>query len=429
MKEKYNVVISERQAVPRSKRMREAGQSASSAAVLVSGSSDTNNGGNGHTHTNLADLERIGLDTEGYQTIRVGNLDEETGEVIVTHEKVKAGYADKAAMADKADYADKAGISHDLDQDSPVNERFLNKTKADQTKYHLGVGGLTSKDLIQANNGLVIRKQEIVEEPVPMSMSLTSYGDHLTEETEDSLIEEINTVSPGSAATLGELTNVADDADDTSETNDILVRNAGTEEWSVNSTLLSQVSQLMTKVFPFTLNLSGGGTYEKGSVQTVTLSWTYDRSIESQTVNNEALDTTVRSKQYPGVTTDTEYTLNAISGGQSYTKSVAAKFRLKKYYGVSPNKTITNEEILTLTSAWAERPQASTIFNCTGGKYPYYILPTSITAGIQFWIGGLRNTDWTEETKSITNAYGYTENYTIYRLNNTQTGVLNIEIR
>ena len=34
MKEKYNIVISERQAVPRSKRMREKGQSASSAAVL-----------------------------------------------------------------------------------------------------------------------------------------------------------------------------------------------------------------------------------------------------------------------------------------------------------------------------------------------------------------------------------------------------------
>ncbi len=428
MKEKYNVVISERKAVPRSKRMREAGQSASSAAVLVSGSSDTNNGGSGHTHINLADLERISFDTEGYQTIRVGNLDEETGEVIMTHEKVKAGYADKAAMADKADYADKAGISHDLDEDSPVNERFLNKTKADRTNYHLGVGGLTSKDLIEANNGLVIRKQEIVEEPVPMSMSIMNYEDHLTEESEDSLVEELN-VTPGSATTLGELTNVSGDADDTSETNDILVRNAGSEEWSINSTLLSQVSQLMTKVFPFTLNLSGGGTYEKGSTQTVTLSWTYDRSIESQSVNNEALDNAVRTKQYPGVSIDTNYTLNAISGGQSYTKSVAAQFKLKKYYGVSANKAITNEEIITLTGSWAERTQASTVFNCTGGKYPYYILPASMTPGIQFWIGGLRNTDWTEETKSITNAYGYTENYTIYRLNSIQTGVLNIEVK
>lgn len=37
MKKQYNILISERKPVPRSKRMREAGQSASSAAVLVSG--------------------------------------------------------------------------------------------------------------------------------------------------------------------------------------------------------------------------------------------------------------------------------------------------------------------------------------------------------------------------------------------------------
>ena len=37
MKKQYNILISERKSVPRSKRLREAGQSASSAAVPVSG--------------------------------------------------------------------------------------------------------------------------------------------------------------------------------------------------------------------------------------------------------------------------------------------------------------------------------------------------------------------------------------------------------
>ena len=62
MKEKYNIVISERQAVPRSKRMREKGQSASSAAVLVSGAGEGNSSCDRHTHTNLPALERIGFD-------------------------------------------------------------------------------------------------------------------------------------------------------------------------------------------------------------------------------------------------------------------------------------------------------------------------------------------------------------------------------
>ena len=103
MKEKYNIVISERQAVPRSKRMREKGQSASSAAVLVSGAGEGNSSCDRHTHTNLPALERIGFDEgdDKYLMVRVGTVDDETGELIVTHEKVKAGYADKAHELDE----------------------------------------------------------------------------------------------------------------------------------------------------------------------------------------------------------------------------------------------------------------------------------------------------------------------------------------
>lgn len=414
MKEKYNIVISERQAVPRSKRMREAGQSSSSAAVLVSGTGGGGSSCDGHVHTNLPALERIGFDEndDKYLTVRVGSVDDETGELVVTHEKINSGYADKA---------------HDLDEDSPVNERFLYKDQADETDFRLTVGGLTSKELIEANNGLVVRKTEVVE---PMLMSLLSeeFEDGIVEENEDVLIEELRTNTTG-AATLGELDNVADEADKISDTDDLLVRLAGASEWTINTTLFSQVSQLMSKVFPFTMTLSGGGTYEKGSSQTINLSWTYDRDIESQSINNESLLIGIRAKQYTGVTSDTTYTLKVIQGGQTYTKSISAQFKVKKYYGVSANGTLTNDEILALSSTWAGRTQGSTVFDCTGGKYPYYILPTSMVSGIQFWIGGLRNTDWNEETREVTNSYGYKESYTIFRLNSIQTGVLNIEVR
>lgn len=105
------------------------------------------------------------------------------------------------------------------------------------------------------------------------------------------------------------------------------------------------------------------------------------------------------------------------------------KFRLKKYYGVSVHEALTDEEILALTSSWAERPLKTTVFDCSGGKYPYYILPAFMISDIQFWIGGLRNSDWVEEVRTVTNVYGYTESYTIFRLNSIQTGVLNIEVK
>ena len=280
-------------------------------------------------------------------------------------------------------------------------EKKLSKTENDWAAGIITfLKGLIAEELIQANNGLVVRKTEVVE---PMLMSLLSeeFEEGIVEENEDVFVEEMRTAT-GGAATLGELDNVDDEADSVSDTDDILVRLAGTSEWTINTALFSQVSQLMSKVFPFTMTLSGGGTYEKGSSQTINISWTYDRDIESQSINNESLLIGIRAKQYANVATDTTYTLKAIQGGQTYTKSVSAQFKVKKYYGV---------------------------FDCTGGKYPYYILPTSMVSGIQFWIGGLRNTDWKEETREVTNTFGHKESYTIYRLNSIQTGVLNIEVK
>ena len=121
--------------------------------------------------------------------------------------------------------------------------------------------------------------------------------------------------------------------------------------------------------------------------------------------------------------------IQRILNGEVYRDSISVKFRLKKYYGVSVHEALTDEEILALTSSWAERPLKTTVFDCSGGKYPYYILPASMISDIQFWIGGLRNSDWVKEVRTVTNVYGYTESYTIFRLNSIQTDVLNIEVK
>lgn len=71
-------------------------------------------------------------------------------------------------------------------------EKYIRKDQPDGTDF-----------LLSANGGLVVRKQEIVEDAL---MSLI-------EEGEDSLVEELKSSSPGGAATLGELDNVADDVD------------------------------------------------------------------------------------------------------------------------------------------------------------------------------------------------------------------------
>ena len=282
---------------------------------------------------------------------------------------------------------------------------FLNKTEPDTAVGH-----------VTFENGILVRKQEIME---AATMSLIEENDAIVEEL--AIRREVST--------LGEIDNVSKEADEPSETDDLIVRLAGASEWTMNTTLISNVSQLMGKVFPFTISLMGGNIYEKGSTQTINLSWSYDRDIMSQSINKEVMAVDIRSKQYEDVVADTTYTLSTVYNGQTYTKSTSVEFRLKKYYGVSAHETLTNEEILGLSNLWAGRAQASTVFDCTGGKYPFYILPASMASDIRFWIGGLRNSDWIEEIRKITNAYGYTESYIIFRLNSIQTGVLNIEVK
>ena len=176
-------------------------------------------------------------------------------------------------------------------------------------------------------------------------------------------------------------------------------------------------------------NFSGGGTYEKGSSQTMVLNWAYNKDVDSQTINGVAISKELRTTTYTNVVTNTTYTLNAIAGEETKTRSVSATFNVKKYYGVFSESTITSEDILGLTSAWASKTLSITQFDCTCGKYVYYIIPTSIATNLTFWVGGLQNSDWITTTMDLTNLFGHTESYTIYRLNNKQTGILNIEVR
>ncbi|QIG64361.1 hypothetical protein DAC23_83 [Bacteroides phage DAC23] len=230
-------------------------------------------------------------------------------------------------------------------------------------------------------------------------------------------------------SSLGELTNVDESADETLEVDALLVKQKGSDKWIPDNTLISTVNTLMEKVFPFTMTLTGGGTYEKGSSNSVVLRWTYDRDITYQEINREELDISLRTKTYNNVTENTIYKLIAIYNSKEYEKSVSATFNIKKYYGVSEKTSLTNDEIKALTSTWASKALATTKFDCTGGKYPYYIIPTSLANNITFYINGFANSNWSTEVKNVINNYGYSESYTIYRLNTIQTGILNIEVR
>nr|DAT63086.1 MAG TPA: hypothetical protein [Caudoviricetes sp.] len=143
-------------------------------------------GGVGHQHNNIDLLQLMSYAAEY---------------LLVSGNKIKAGYADKAKLAE------------DLAIDSTVYDKLLSKVNPDKAAELITfLKGLISEELIEANNGLVVRKTEAVE---PMLMSLLSeeFEDGIVEENEDVFIEELSIRAPGSASTLGELDNVTDEAD------------------------------------------------------------------------------------------------------------------------------------------------------------------------------------------------------------------------
>ena len=165
-------------------------------------------GGVGHQHNNIDLLQLMSYGAEY---------------LLVAGKKIKAGYADKAKLAE------------DLAVGSVVYDKFLSKVNRDEAaELIVFLKGLIAEGLIEANNGLVVRKTEVVEDNL---MSLT-------EENEDVFIEEMNI--SGEVKTLGELTNVNEDVD-TATLGSLFVKG---DNWEAVPPVLSSLADYDNMLMP-----------------------------------------------------------------------------------------------------------------------------------------------------------------------------------
>lgn len=116
------------------------------------------------------------------------------------------------------------------------------------------------------------------------------------------------------------------------------------------------LQKLAASVFPLTLTVTGGGVYRKTTTQTVTVKWTVKQGPEVITpdllkVNNEPVDVSLTSKQFPGIAVNTTFRVEATKDGVTKTGSVSAVFVNPSYFGVvDSNFTPTPEGIQGLSS-------------------------------------------------------------------------------
>lgn len=152
-----------------------------------------------------------------------------------------------------------------------------------------------------------------------------------------------------------------------------------TEQINTMNELLAQLDE---KVFPTTLSVSGGGTYDEGTSQTVMVSWKLQKNgqtltPESVTVNGESVDPATGYKVFVDVTSTTTYRVSVVYKGKTYSGSTTATFKKTyyRYYGALPENTeignVTADIVKGLTKEVCTSASATLLFTTNNQRMAY----------------------------------------------------------
>lgn len=107
-----------------------------------------------------------------------------------------------------------------------------------------------------------------------------------------------------------------------------------------------------------------------------------------------------------------------VTGEDKTTATVTIEFRYLRLCGVSADEDV---DITTLSGDFGNSRAKTIDFDCSGGKYFYYAYPKVL--GEATWkVGGLAFSGYERTEKTITNYYGLSITYYVYRSSNIQTG-------
>ena len=196
-----------------------------------------------------------------------------------------------------------------------------------------------------------------------------------------------------------------------------------TEQINSMNELLAQLDE---KVFPTTLSVSGGGTYDEGTSQTVMVSWKLMKNgqtltPDSVTVNGESVDPATGYKVFTDVTTTTTYRVVVVYKGKTYNGSTTATFKKTyyRYYGALPVGTsvgsITEPMITSLKKEVCTSASATLTYNLEDQRAVYaYPSTFGLLTKVLDDATSMPYDDFVKEAEMVIDG----ENYYIYALQN-----------
>lgn len=206
---------------------------------------------------------------------------------------------------------------------------------------------------------------------------------------------------------------------------------------SVNiKTMSGTINEINTKIWdiqnPFDISsiTLSPNIAQMGSTVSPKLTWNYTHSvIKSQTINKAAVENTLRTKTFTGVTATTTYTLDATSNNDTQkSKSATITFANGVYYGKSTAATYDNELINSLTKQLSNSKNRTITVNVGAGEYIFYCVPSRLGA-CSFNVGGFDGGFSKVATVNFTNSDNYAEKYDIYKSDNANLGNTDVTIK
>ena len=191
-----------------------------------------------------------------------------------------------------------------------------------------------------------------------------------------------------------------------------------------------QLQQTYDEVFKPNVLIGGGLLLERGYVGNTVVTWKYDRSIKSQTLDGVAIPANSRRYQFTGISTDSTHVLSATTvDDKEVKKEFQIKFVDKTYFFVD-----SNSELLSLDLSWnselLDTINNTVSFNCTSvGEHIHVLIPASIATDLKLKLDGIDITSAFDVTdNTYNNQYGLSVNYKHYCSINRYHSTVTLEI-
>ena len=196
--------------------------------------------------------------------------------------------------------------------------------------------------------------------------------------------------------------------------------------------LQKDVADLKYVQIDITSLTNNAGTKEMGAVvDSVTISWSLNKSPASQLLDGIAVEEDLRSMVLTaqGISSNKSFTLKVTDErGATDTATTSISFLNGVYYGVLENgATINSAAVLSLTKKLQSGKGITFTANAGATQRIAYAIPSRYGTPV-FNVGGFEGGFSLASTIQFTNASGYTESYDVYLSDNVNLGDTTVKV-